>query len=106
MKDPSVFALIFFYRPADTTPQSCRPPVAGQAKMAAEGGKRKRPFSRKRKETSAGGEGRDKAKPTTEEVTAEEKHLRDRQRKLREIALRERAHGREYKKAKWRRTIQ
>ena len=75
--------------------------------MAAEGGKRKRPFSRKRKETSAGGEGEDQAKPTTtEEVTAEEKHLRDRQRKLREIALRERAHGREYKKAKWRRTIQ
>ena len=101
-----MFFFFFFLRWADKTPQSCRPPVAGQAKMAAEGGKRKRPFSRKRKETSAGGEGGDKAKPTTEEVTAEEKHLRDRQRKLREIALRERAHGREYKKAKWRRTIQ
>ena len=98
-----MFAHFLILMGRQDTEQTCRPPVG--RKMAGEGGKRKRPFSRKRKKASAGGEGEDKAKPT-EEVTAEEKHLRDRQRKLREIALRERAHGREYKKAKWRRTIQ
>ncbi|QDZ22934.1 proline--tRNA ligase [Chloropicon primus] len=71
-------------------------------------GKRKRPYSRPRK-GSAEEKAVEKAVEKDEgkkELSAEEEHLRERQRKLREIALRERANGREYKKAKWRRTIQ
>ena len=67
--------------------------------------KRKRPFSRPRKKDGAGEQAAAGAAETQAEVSKEELHLRDRQRKLREIALKERALGREYRKAKWRRTI-
>ena len=70
-------------------------------------GKRKRPFSRPRKdgavkETKASKKAEGAVAAAAKEVPPEEAERREKQRKLREIALRERASGREYKKAKWR----